>query len=299
MKRSRPEQQDSSEEGSAVHQVSASPLLVHEETLQCMEAGCIPCLYKIFPSGSHLDQKLPPNTRPEMCPRSRQSTSSWGYYKASHNILTLGDGDLSFSCSLMNLVQTKQNNPRNLDCHLFATTHEPRDRLLRVYPQFQTILGELARGGAHARHEVDATVLEPSFPRAEYQHFFDFIIWNFPCIRMPRGADGQVEELEANKSLLKHFFGNCAYLLKEQSVSCKGGEVHVTHKTIEPFSWWRIESIAEECGLRCVGRVVFDKYLYPGYVNKKVLDNKSFPLHDARVSRRTTILLNIVTLYCF
>ena len=27
----------------------------------------------------------------------------------------------------------------------------------------------------------------------------------------------------------------------------------------------------------------FPRTLYPGYVNRKVLDKKSFPLHDARV----------------
>jgi hypothetical protein len=31
------------------------------------------------------------------------------------------------------------------------------------------------------------------------------------------------------------------------------------------------------------GSIVFDRYLYPGYVNRKVLDKKSFPLHDARI----------------
>ena len=29
------------------------------------------------------------------------------------------------------------------------------------------------------------------------------------------------------------------------------------------------------------GRVVFDRYIFPGYVPRKALDKKSFPSHDA------------------
>ena len=49
----------------------------------------------------------------------------------------------------------------------------------------------------------------------------------------------------------------------------------------QPFSWWRIVDLAAECGLKHLGSVAFDRCLYPGYVNRKVLDKKSFPVHDA------------------
>jgi hypothetical protein len=91
-----------------------------------------------------------------------------------------------------------------------------------------------------------------------------------------RGADGQAQELAENKSLLRGFF------VDVQQVLLPHGEVHVTHKTVEPFSWWRIIELALECGLQYEGGVVFDRYVYPGYVNRKVLDKKSFPCNDAR-----------------
>ncbi|CAM9264164.1 unnamed protein product, partial [Ectocarpus fasciculatus] len=258
-------------------------LLVHGETLSCFEGGCVACMYKIYPSGYVGDRKLPPNVRPEMCPRSTQQISTWTYYRSHHNILTLGDGDLSFSHALSTLL--KEQIPRSVTVsNLVATTHESKARLLEVYPQFSDILLQLDEKGVDVRHEVDATNLAPSLPHKKYTNHFDFIAWNFPCIRMPRGADGQVEELETNKQLLRYFFENCAYLLKNGKGDSEVGEIHLTHKTIEPFSWWGIEDIAKECGFKCVAKVVFDKYLFPGYVNKKVLDNKSFPLHDARVS---------------
>ena len=282
MKRSRFETEGSYSEEASI----SSPLYVHLETLKCAEDGCVPCLHKIFPSGYHEDIPLPTNVRPEICPRSKQTISSLRYYSSTDKILTLGDGDMSFSRALAKGIRKDSTLSLSSAAHnyLIATTHESRSTLLGVYPQFLSIANDLSELGVEVRHEVDGTNLRKSFTERNYSQYFDYILWNFPCVRMPSGSDGQVSELDTNKLLLRGFFGNCAYLLKSESSGCRGGEVHVAHKTIEPFSWWGIEDIAKEFGFRCVGHIVFDKYLYPGYSNKKVLDNKSFPLHDARVS---------------
>ena len=265
------------------------PLYVHKETLNCASNGCIPCWYKLCPTGYYMNMRLPVNVRPELCPRSSQLSSSLRYYLAGDNILTLGDGDLSFSKSVLSLMQSQSIRNENLDnmshySNLVATTHEPFTRLQTVYPNCEYIINSLREFGVDVRHEVDATALEKSFSRSAYSNYFDYIIWNFPCIRMQFGADGQVKELQDNKLLIQNFFANCAYLLKH------GGEIHITHKTVEPFSWWGIEQIAEQFGFVCMRRIVFDRCLYPGYVNRKVLDNKSFPSHDARVSLILMIL---------
>ena len=109
------------------------------------------------------------------------------------------------------------------------------------------------------------------------KHHYDFILWNFPCVRAPKGADGQASEIEINKNLLRQFFTNAHSYLTPR------GQLHIAHKTIEPFSWWGITDLARECGFRQCFSVVFDRCLYPGYVNRKVLDKKSFPSSDARV----------------
>ena len=155
---------------------------------------------------------------------------------------------------------------------------------------------------------------------------FDRVVWNFPCVPPPEegeggsgegegegegttsasgagaGEDGQSRELEANKELLRSFFRSCRPLLRNG-----GGEVHVVHKTREPFSWWNIPRLAAEgfsgetveagegaravaagstgdqpTPLRYSGAVVFDRICYPGYTSKKVREGKrSFPTHDA------------------
>ena len=130
-------------------------------------------------------------------------------------------------------------------------------------------------------HQVDATNLAAASlggGDSDDGKKFDYLIWNFPCVSSSTStaADGQVQEIDDNKALLVGFFRNGVSFLRE------GGEIHVTHKTIEPFSWWGIEQLGRDAGLEFLGSVVFDRCLYPGYINRKVRDKKSFPAHDAR-----------------
>jgi hypothetical protein len=86
--------------------------------------------------------------------------------------------------------------------------------------------------------------------------------------------------MEANKTLVKEFFRSASKLLADD-----GGEIHVAHKTLEPFCWWGLGALGKEsaCGIEHVASLVFDRMLFPGYVNRKALHRKSFPSHDAQV----------------
>jgi hypothetical protein len=119
---------------------------------------------------------------------------------------------------------------------------------------------------------------------------FSLIVWNFPCIPVNSpnarreaekagnaGLDGQSEETAQNQAILRQFGRGAAPLLE------RGGEVHVVHKTKEPFSWWRVpeQVSADGNGLMLAGRVIFDRSAYPPYRNRKALHRRSFPCHDA------------------
>eukprot|EP01034_Spumella_vulgaris_P007640 gene7640-9737_t len=82
---------------------------------------------------------------------------------------------------------------------------------------------------------------------------FDVVIWNFPCSSLPAGADGQAKELEANRELLTLFFKNVHAFLRKGT-----GEVHISHKTVEPFSWWGIKQLAKDSGFDFAYAVIFD-----------------------------------------
>ncbi len=270
---------------------------VHVGTLECAtKYQCIPCMYKIYPTGrtttpnqsnNYSDSssmlQLPPNVRPEMCPRAKSIDSRLyhGLYvesPAKSRILTVGDGDLSFSLSIAKFYYDMYGSAKNIT----ATTHESYHSVCKTYQDGKKHIDLLSKLGAHVYHEVDATNISQTLSTAtdsSQMPIFNFIVWNFPCIRVEKGADGQVSELEQNRLLIRRFFANIQpYLV------ANGSEIHLAHKTIEPFSWWGITDLAREQGFTCMRTVVFDRCNYPGYINRKVLDKKSFPCNDALVS---------------
>jgi hypothetical protein len=237
---------------------SYKDVFVSIETLECAENRCIPCLYKIFPSGIPPTEfwkktdfqsglKLPPNARPELCPRFKFGGYS-GLYCGSSRILTVGDGDLSYSLSIANYLFEAQGNAHKIT----ATTHETYESVAKTYIDGEKNVQQLKKLGASVFHGIDATNL------SSYDTFrdekYDVVVWNFPCVRISKGADGQVSELEANIALVRNFFRNIGNYLQST------GEVHIAHKTIEPFSWWNIKELAKESHFECKFSIVFDRY---------------------------------------
>ena len=260
------------------------PLFIHKETLSCLDKGCIACLYKLSPSGKLGNLTFPPNVRPELCPRSTLNLSrtieSGIYWQTSgESILTCGDGDFTFSLSLSNDASFKTRTEETGFC-MTATSHETRESVLKTYgdPTDRT-LRILEENGAKVIHGVDATDLESVIELREKK--FDKIIWNFPCVGqgLSAGADGQSSEMEENKQLIMNFFRSASNFLNTN------GEIHIAHKTIEPFCWWNIHKLGQDSGIGfdCVGSLIFDRMLFPGYVNRKALHKKSFPCHDAQI----------------
>lgn len=230
-------------------------LYVHSSTLLCAERGCLVCLYKINPTGVWQDSSsiyhIPPNQRPETCPRASSNHYNGLYQRGQRlRLLTIGDGDFSFSASIADHYGSK--------CYkkLVCTSHESLDSILSTYPSSSTTLNKLHSLKANVMHDIDATILHTQVSRLKYKKY-DIIIWNFPCVRVHDGLDGQITELQENIQLLRQFFHGAQSLLRHDRLRC--GEIHVTHKTIEPFCWWNIEDIARSCGLELAGAIVFDR----------------------------------------
>lgn len=286
-------------------------------TLNCAtEKNCIPCSYKIANFDIALDSsftKCVPNTRPELCPRSSISSihtketisdaSCYGYYQGM-KIMTIGDGDFSFSLALARVLHNKHNPSQ-----LVATSYESFETLKRVYPRIQETISELKKLGVQVFYRVDATNLETTLPiestdisgrSGDKDSLFHRIIWNFPCTAIANGQDGQNQQMHDNQMLVRKFVKQCVGYLHPL-----GGEIQFLHKTKPPYDQWGLESVAvadsvenpngtegaegleflwtkdEPCPFEYKGRVVFDKCLLPPYTPRKALDKKSFPCHDA------------------
>ena len=281
-----------------------SHLWVVSDTLRCAlsSRGCVPCAYKIATFDVALDYSFcqhVPNQRPEMCPRAttpnhrgdqnhsrdgssaRAVTSTTGEeavlgYKSGMKVLTVGDGDFSFSLALA-----------RLGCNVTATSYETRDTVFCVYKTagVEATLSELESSGCCCTaFSVDATKLRETLPNTSaaegtdsIEEKFERIVWNFPCSAVAKGQDGQNQEMEKNKELVRSFVENARQFL------VMNGQIHINHKTKPPFNQWKLEEIAMSAveNVYYLGRVVLDRSLFPPYVPRKALDRKSFPCHDA------------------
>lgn len=144
---------------------------------------CVPCAYKICNFDISLDSdftKRIPNQRPEQCPRSHSSYNdgdgetdsrdgTMGYHRGM-SVLTVGDGDFSFSLAVARLVVGDGNSS---DRHpatrgmVVATSYENSNTLSKVYPDFDKTLASLTCHGesnVNVAYNVDATRLDETLP---------------------------------------------------------------------------------------------------------------------------------------
>ncbi len=256
-------------------------LYAFSSTGSCALSGCVACCYKLLVQapkmldGEVLKPRCHPNVRPEMCPRLMQgglnSDAKPGFYNSKHRILVVGDGDFTFSLALAKHLGDEAN--------LVATSYQIISELQSIYDKIDITLENLNHfERVTVQHGVDATKLSKTLAPDALAKPFDFVIFNFPCIPDEEGKDGQSSVLEENKRLVRDFLSSAAGLLSPD------GQIHVVHKTREPFSWWKIQSLAENIEtLEYTRDVVFDRSMYPTYIPRKVGKQESFAMFDAVV----------------
>ncbi|KAB1204485.1 hypothetical protein CJ030_MR8G028119 [Morella rubra] len=174
------------------------------------------------------------------------------HYCSSHQILLVGEGDFSFAASLARKFGDAVN--------MIATSLDSKDDLIRCYPFAKTNLKELEDCRCSVLHDVDVHTMV-SHPLL-LSKSFDRIIFNFPHSGFYFKEDHWLQ-IFFHVRLVSGFFKSAVDMLTEN------GEIHITHKTANPYSKWEIEKLAEEVGLYLLEKVPFVIFDYPGYVNRR------------------------------
>ncbi|WP_440056849.1 class I SAM-dependent methyltransferase (plasmid) [Pseudoalteromonas sp. T1lg65] len=174
-------------------------------------------------------------------------------------ILTVGDGDLSFSLSLLNHVQP---------AHLVASVYDSEQALKNKYKD--NAFDTLTARRIEVITEFDVTSRH-SWQRLEGQQF-DAVLFQFPLIPAFKDeASFKAQPLSVNtlnRRLLRLF------VIFSQSIALDplGAQLSViTSKDVKPYTEWDLESsLTLDLDIHYLGQTAFDIQEFPGYQVRNV-----------------------------
>jgi hypothetical protein len=187
------------------------------------------------------------------------------YIDPKWRVLTIGDGDLSFSASLL-----KYHQPRQLT----ATIYDSKDCLDKKYGD--EYYCQLQQGNCQVITEFDVTNKKTW---GELNHkSFDVVIFQFPLL--PAFPSQQVFQAQCesfsvntlNRALLRKYLLNCfEYFLDDNGAKL----ALITSKNVKPYLEWDIErSLIRNTDINYIGRFYFDITKFPDYKVRNVNRDK-------------------------
>lgn len=184
------------------------------------------------------------------------------FLKPNWRILTIGDGDLSFSASLWQYFQPKQ---------LTATVFDSQQTLIDKY-QHHAIDQLKNNPNQQVLFSFDVTKPETWIGLVRQQ--FDLVIFQFPLV--PAFKDplyfhrkGDISINTINRLLLRKFLIHCAdhFLDPDGEQLC-----YITSKDVKPYSEWDIENSLNQDlpHIHYLGSMRFRIENFPGYKIRNV-----------------------------
>ncbi|THW86257.1 hypothetical protein D6D15_07516 [Aureobasidium pullulans] len=176
-------------------------------------------------------------------------------FDALDRILIIGDGDLSFSRSLVD---------KHGCAALLATTYDTEAELLEKYPQAQENKDAIEAEEQRVLHGVDAAKLGQKEVKKQAGGW-ERVVFNFPHVG---GKSTDVNrQVRYNQEMLVSFFKAVTPLLAPH------GTVIVTLFEGEPYTLWNIRDLARHSGLEVQRSFRFQAEVYPGYSHARTLGN--------------------------
>lgn len=174
-------------------------------------------------------------------------------------IVTIGDGDLSFSLALAKTFP---------GISICATVLDSELQLREKYQN--NGIDELSQAGHQILFDIDITKPETLHEsiRNEGVNLFDLAIFQFPLVpnagaRRPgqswhQGSDSNLQNRKLLRDFLKHSY---EYLLSPNGARL----CYITSKDVKPYCDWNIESLGGSEAIQFVGSMPFNPGLFPGY----------------------------------
>jgi 25S rRNA (uracil2634-N3)-methyltransferase len=231
--------------------------------------------------------------------------SEWGTV-----IVVVGDGDLSFSASLLDTIPGEQ---------IVATILDTEEAMKEKYPGASTNVDQLRNNGARVLFSLDATKLSRKYliGRLGEMPKVSRIVFNFP--HTGEGIKDRDYNIRAQQKLIVGFFQASTKLLLEQGVwegvilerktlmatplaqevvsqpdeegdthiARQKPEIHLTCWTGDPYDDWNVKKLATSVpSLHLHESFSFDLSRYAGYKHRRtigaVTDDEAFTKKSAR-----------------
>ncbi|MFA3790553.1 Rossmann-like fold-containing protein [Aliiglaciecola sp. SL4] len=182
------------------------------------------------------------------------------YLHQDWRVLTVGDGDLSFSWSIFKDLAVTQ---------LTASVLDDKDTLAAKYSQNQ--MASLNANGVKVFHGLDICDKD-CFPASLY-NAFDLVIFQFPLIpafssKAEFESKGKLHKNTLNRLLIWRFLQHSF----DYFLDPKGKQLaYVTSKDVKPYSHWNIENLTpnpQQVGFK--GWVEFQQLDFPSYQLRNV-----------------------------
>ena len=188
-------------------------------------------------------------------------------------VLTVGDGNLSFSLSLCHILRAIV--PQSSMMNFVATTFDDKASLCIKYPESEKIITKLLEKGVEIHHQINAVALPPRIGS------FSIIVFNHPHLG--------IEDAACHRILLAHFFHSCLSHLRS------GSQVFVSLVEGQPERWKLVEE-ASRAGFALVRTLLMDASMFPEYEIKRTHSGRSFvSVHSKKQSNYS----QSSTFFCF
>lgn len=213
--------------------------------------------------------------KPKQPQKQVQSHVLYIPFDKEDKVLVIGDGDLSYSLSILQTGLVQQEN-------LIITSYDSGLKELNLkYPNsaqqnYDALIKDFSfEEGRNLFFKVDCTkllkLMNPKKIGKIFAKGLDCIVFNFP--HTGRGIKDVERNIAEHQNLMVEYFKNCVELYttigKIQKTPRPVKKVAVTLFTGEPYDSWAIKELAKLGGLRLIRSGDFDWESYPSYCHRK------------------------------